>query len=360
MKTFFTTILVILLSIGFMSAWILADDRYRTVEIQRNFSTSVTETAEKDEPREITLLFGGDLVLDPNHSVFTGAGSAGACIDKDLLSEMRSADVFMLGHAFALTEGGTPLEKTSLFRAATKDSAVLTELSVDVVSLANNHSFDYSYDGLKDTLNTLDSIKIAHVGAGLEEVEATKPYYVEIGGKRIAFTAAMRSEVYAETPAATQTEAGVAKMYDLESYLETIRTAKENADIVVAYAHWGVENTIWLESEQLDGARAMIDAGADIVVGAHSHTLQTVEVYRGKPIFYGLGDISGEGGLAKITVSKDGTISAKVIPFSAASGVISPLSGEALDFKIERLNFVAKSVESIAKNTVAKDGSLVK
>ena len=126
----------------------------------------------------------------------------------------------------------------------------------------------------------------------------------------------------------------------------------------MAYAHWGVENTIWLETEQLDGARAMIDAGADIVVGAHSHTLQTVEIYKGRPVFYGLGDISGTGGLAKIVIAEDGTLSAKVIPFDNVNGVATPLSGEDLSYKIERLNYVAKSVGSISKNTVANDGSI--
>lgn len=385
MKRFLAGALLVILALLFLIAWAISDAGYRAGEAQEKFYEAAKDRAEKIDaektaetttelekpditelpetaaapvttaaeevlnPRgDIVLVFGGDLNLDENYSTIRGKES----IDTSLLSEMQSADVFMHGNVFAFADGGKPADKAYVFRADTADAALLTELGTDVVSLANNHSFDYGAEGLNSTMNALSAEKIACVGAGLDEDSAKKPHYVDVGGKRIAFTAAMRSEKYPKTPAADGDDAGVVKMYDLGEYLDIIREADKNADVVVAYAHWGVENTIWLEQEQLDGARAMIDAGADIVVGAHSHLLQTADVYNGKPIFYGLGDLHGEGGLAKITVAEDGTISATVIPFANENGVITPLSGNALVTKIEELNFVSSFA------TVSMDGSV--
>lgn len=316
-----------------------------------------TEAMQTTEPEEIqngdiVLLFGGDVNFDSAYSNFSGAGSAAACIESSLLDEMKSADIFMHGNIFALTDSTDSMKKAYVFKTAPENAVLFSELGTDIVSLANNHSLDFGEEGLSDTMTSLDGQKVAYVGAGLDEESAKAPYYIEIGGKRIAFTAAMRSERYPKTPEAIGENSGVVKMYDLENYLEIVREAAANADIVVAYAHWGAENTIWLEQEQLDGARALIDAGADIVVGAHSYTLQTAEYYNGKPIFYGLGELSGEGGLAKITLTEDGGLSAQIIPFNNKDGIATPLDGNALATKIEELNFVSSS------GSISIDGSI--
>ncbi len=322
-----------------------------TIEIAVTTEAAVTTETPTPKSGDIVLLFGGDVNLDEDYGNLGGTGSASACIDNALLSEMQSADLFMHGNIFALTDSTGSMQKAYVFKTAPENAALLSELGTDIVSLANNHSLDFGEEGLIDTISALDGQKIAYVGAGLDEERAKKPYYIEIGGKRIAFTAAMRSEKHQRTPEAVGENSGVVKMYDLENYLEIIREAAKNADYVVAYAHWGVENTIWLEQEQLDGARALIDAGADIVVGAHSYTLQTAEYYKGKPIFYGLGELSGEGGLAKITITENGDITAKIIPFNVADGVTSPLTGNALDVKIKELDYISAS-------TVLADGSI--
>ncbi len=384
MNRFLTGLFFVALTFIVLVAWGLSSSTYRTEEAQEKFyeiakervnstaeatteytdAPEVTEaTTEKlaetavateEQPAEVTeaaentvLLFGGDLNLDRDYGGFAGEGSAAACIDASLLSEMTSADIFMHGNLFAITDGSTPADKAYVFDTSVADAAVLRELGTDVVSLANNHSLDHGEDGLRDTVAALEAMNIGHVGAGENKAEAEKAYIITVGGKKIAFTAAMRSEKYPKTPEATEDECGVVKMYDIESYLEIIRTAKANADIVVAYAHWGSENTIWLEQEQIDGAHALIDAGADVVVGAHSHTLQTAEIYKGKPIFYGLGDMQGEGGLAKVTYSADG-MDACIIPFGYTDGITVPLSGDALRDKLAELDFV--SATSVDEN----------
>ena len=117
-----------------------------------------------------------------------------------------------------------------------------------------------------------------------------KPLYLEVEGKTIALVAASRAEKYKMTPQATDTEPGILRCYDTELLLQAIRDGKENADICIAFVHWGTEYSFELEQVQTDTGREYLDAGADAVIGAHSHCLQGMEYYDGKPIIYSLGN----------------------------------------------------------------------
>ena len=117
-----------------------------------------------------------------------------------------------------------------------------------------------------------------------------KPYYTEVDGKKIAIVAASRAEKYKMTPQATDTTPGILRCYDTELFVQTIKEARANADYVVAVVHWGTEHTTVLEDVQRSSAREYIDAGADVIIGGHSHCLQGIEYYEDKPIFYSLGN----------------------------------------------------------------------
>lgn len=92
------------------------------------------------------------------------------------------------------------------------------------------------------------------------------------------------------TPQATDDSPGILRCYDTELFLEVIREADANADFVIAYVHWGTEYSTVLEDAQLTTGKEYLDAGADAIIGAHSHCLQGMEYYNGKPIVYGLGN----------------------------------------------------------------------
>ena len=102
--------------------------------------------------------------------------------------------------------------------------------------------------------------------------------------------AAARAEKYKMTPQATDTTPGILRCYDTELFVQTIKEARANADYVVAVVHWGTEHTTVLEDVQRSSAREYIDAGADVIIGGHSHCLQGIEYYEDKPIFYSLGN----------------------------------------------------------------------
>jgi len=165
----------------------------------------------------------------------------------------------------------------------------LVHLAV-VAQLANNHVYDYGQEAMYDTFSALEAVGIPYVGAGRTLEEAMKPYYTEVDGKKIAIVAASRAEKYKMTPQATDTTPGILRCYDTELFVQTIKEARANADYVVAVVHWGTEHTTVLEDVQRSSAREYIDAGADVIIGGHSHCLQGIEYYEDKPIFYSLGN----------------------------------------------------------------------
>lgn len=180
--------------------------------------------------------------------------------------------------------------KEFTFRANPTRVENLKLLGVDIVGLANNHVYDYGKTALLDTFETLENAGIPYVGAGRNLEEAKKPVYMEVEGKTVAFVAASRAEKYKLTPQATQTEPGILRCYDTQLFKEEIAEADAKADIVIALPHWGTEYSTTLESVQVSTAKEYIDAGADVIIGAHTHCLQGFEFYNNTPIVYSLGN----------------------------------------------------------------------
>ena len=182
--------------------------------------------------------------------------------------------------------------KAWTFCSATEHVSYLHDLGVDIVGLANNHVYDFGPEAFLDTLTTLENAGIPYVGAGRDLAVASAPVYLETNGFTIAYVAASRAEFLWAffTPEATADSPGILLCYDNTLFCDAIREAKEHADFVIALPHWGLEHTTELESEQMDGAHAYIDAGADAVIGAHPHILQGLEYYQGKPVLYSLGN----------------------------------------------------------------------
>ena len=228
-----------------------------------------------------------------------------------------------LNNEFTYSLGGEPLaDKLYTFRANPERVSILRELGVDIVKLANNHVYDYGKQALLDTFDTLEGAGIAYVGAGRNLAQAMEPVYIELDGKTIAFVAASRAEKFKMTPQATEESPGILRCYDTELFLETIRKADENADFVLAYVHWGTEYSYELEDVQLTTGKEYLDAGADVIIGAHSHCLQGMEFYDEKPIIYSLGNYwFNERTLDTMLVDlhfygddTDGNLEVKVIP----------------------------------------------
>lgn len=279
-------------------------------EIENAEAGQQTEEVWEGEP--VTLLFGGDLFLtDLLQSKYSQQGISAAA-SEGLLEVLESADVFMVNEEFPFGTTGEAMEdKQYTFRVDPGYVSVLSDLSVDIVTLANNHMLDFGRSPLTETLRTLDGAGIAHVGAGenLEEAKALKTF--EIHGKTIGFLGASRV-IPEYSWNASADSSGLFTTYDAAALVSEIEKAEESCDFTVVYVHWGIERSTQPEEYQRTLARQYIDAGADAVIGAHPHVLQGIEYYEGKPVFYSLGNFIFSNGtyetmLAELTLSENGT-----------------------------------------------------
>ena len=245
---------------------------------------------------DVRLGFAGDICFADDyfpmqHLAELGSTSISDGVDPVFIQIMHDMDLMWINNEFVYSTRGEPLDgKAWTFRSSPEHVKYMTDLGVDIVGLANNHTYDYGPDAFVDTLSTLRDAGIPYVGAGHDLAEAKAPVYLNADGFTIGYVAASCAEYTIYTPQATDDSPGILWCYDDDLFLDSIREAAANADYVVALPHWGVEHSFELESKQLDSAKAYIDAGADAVVGAHAHNLQGMEFYNGKPIVYNLGN----------------------------------------------------------------------
>lgn len=241
--------------------------------------------------------FAGDINFHEGSYVMPHANSMPNgvldCISPQLVEYMKSADVMMVNNEFCYSDRGTPLpEKEYTFRAKPESVEMLDMLGIDIVSLANNHTFDYGEEAFLDTLDIINNTQnIKYVGAGRNFKEASAPVFYHINGRKVAVMAAARTEFYRIfTRQATETECGIMRTHTPTAFLAAIREAKAVSDYVITYVHWGTESTSVLEPAQKQLARQLIDAGASAVFGSHPHVLQGIEFYNDSPVVYSLGN----------------------------------------------------------------------
>ena len=174
--------------------------------------------------------------------------------------------------------------------APDEDLKRLKEMNINLVSLANNHFFDLKASGAFHTIEMLDAMGIAHCGAGVNLQAAQQPVVYNINGKNVAFLAFCDYHKYmGYIPIATETTPGVNPMYD-DYTLEQIVSAKQKYDYVVVIPHWGKEHRfeplVWC----YEMANKMLKAGADLILGGHTHRVQSVVNKKGKSIVYSMGN----------------------------------------------------------------------
>lgn len=246
---------------------------------------------------ETTLSFVGDVGFAEGYATINKCRSMANgiydCIYPEVMDIMTKSDIMMANNEFPYSYRGSPTpNKTYTFRADPKDVELMGKMGVDIVSLANNHAYDYGPDALIDTIDTLNDAHLPFVGAGKNIEEARKPVYFHVNGHVISYVSATQIERYGnpDTREATEDSPGVLRTLNAGSFVPTIEEAEANSDFVVVYVHWGSESTDLVEQNQRDLARAYVDAGADLIIGDHSHCLQGIDYVSGVPVFYSLGN----------------------------------------------------------------------
>lgn len=249
------------------------------------------DAEETGTQRDITLLFAGDVLLsDHVLQAYDKAGGIHGVLDEGYLQAIGQADFFMVNQEFPFSSRGTQApDKQFTFRLDPERVELFRQIGIDGVTLANNHALDFGQDGLLDSCDVLDDAGILHTGAGKDLEEAKQPVIAEINGKRIAMIGATRVIPVSDW-AAGSNHAGMLATYDPSVLLKEISSLKQENDYVIVYVHWGIERDEMPQEYQRKLGQQYIDAGADLVIGAHPHVLQGIEYYQGKPIVYSLGN----------------------------------------------------------------------
>ena len=198
----------------------------------------------------------------------------------------------------------------------------LNEAGIDGVTLGNNHILDAGAPGLRETMAHLDDAGIAYAGAGMNLAEARKPMIFKLGGTKVGVLS-YQGVPYYEWAWATKTAPGTAPL-KTSLMKEDVKRLQSKVDLVVVMPHWGKEYIATPEPWQVKFAHAAVDAGADLVIGDHAHWPKGIEVYKGKPIFYGVGNFlfdqswseeTSTGIFAEITLYGDRPIQFRPVPF---------------------------------------------
>lgn len=219
-------------------------------------------------------------------------GSPSNCISAEVSDYLKKFDIRVgtlesaIGENFSFDEDKMEVEKwCNIIYAKNEDIRRIKEIGVDIVSLANNHVTDLGPDGLINTINLLDFNSILHFGAGKNRKEAEAPVVFKIKEKKIAFMAFYDTKV-APHPASEQSP-GVCNSDNL---INNIKKAKKIYDYVFVLPHWGFEYIYRPLPKDKKLGYKIIKAGADGVIGSHTHQIQPYIIYKKRPIFFSLGN----------------------------------------------------------------------
>lgn len=306
------------------SLFVLRDEYMGLTDREENIPGNLIYEKKCASGNYVNLAFAGDVSFADDYLParnYTSQGIDGA-FDKDIQKIMKTADIFMLNNEFCYTKRGTAVPKGYNFRAEPERVKRLFEMGVDIVSIANNHAYDYGREGFEDTIQTLNDAGMPYVGGGmnLEDAKSHIVYFIANGIKigYIAATQVERDEPVFTQPATVDTP-GVVRCFEPELVNEMIREARKQCDFVIVYPHWGTELVKETQEDQQALAHSFIDAGADVVIGGHPHCLQGAEYYKGAPVFYSLSNFSFsskavDSTILNIKVTIDGIREARYIP----------------------------------------------
>ncbi|MBU2523685.1 CapA family protein [Patescibacteria group bacterium] len=183
---------------------------------------------------------------------------------------------------------------------------------IDIVSLANNHTYNFGEQGIIKTMQHLNAENIQYCGAGVNETEARQPAIIEKNGVTFAFLCYNDTDVVPDYTFASETKAGTAELVK-EDMITDVKKLVDGVDFIIVSMHSGHEYHKLPNKKQKEFAKAAIDSGAKVVIGHHPHVLQPVEYYNDGIIMYSLGNFifdqvgvwQNRGVIANLTFDKN-------------------------------------------------------
>lgn len=287
----------------------------------------------------INIMFCGD--FSPARKFESIVLDSGADVFGDLLNDIKESDIAFLNLESPLCEEKESVKKTGpSLRADPKCIAAIADAGFSIVGLANNHIMDFGEEGLRETMDACRRYNLDCCGAGFNISDASETVISNNKGVKVGILAAAESEF----GIATKIAAGAAS-FDPISMVERITDARKKCDIVLVTIHCGNEYFCYPRPGLKRLCRFLIDQGADGVIGHHTHVPGVYEFYKGKPIFYSLGNLLFDhsnppkgwkiGYSVKLTYGVDdkALVSYQVVPYiqSVEAGGIRKLQGKELE-----------------------------
>ena len=321
-------------------------------------STTAEECTSEEKNSKVTLSFVGDFYLSPMmYNNYQERGISGI-ISENIQNIFQSVDIAAADHEYVcadLDDSHKVTYQQYTFLTPTSREYILKDFGFDVMTLANNHMMDYKTEGLLSTIKAVREQGIEVIGGGNNLDEALKPYIAEVKGKKIAILAATRvvpdTEWYA-----TSSNPGLLTTYESTDRFQMIKDeitrlkTEENCDIVIMYVHWGNDSDKTILNSQVQLGHGYIDAGADLVVGNHTHVLQGMEMYKGKLICYGISNFlfdsyHSDTMVLKVEIDDNNQIAAQMVPCISEGFYTTDLSGDAAEALYNYVESMSNNIE---------------
>lgn len=245
----------------------------------------------KTRGEDVSMAVTGDVMFARN---MAGVLSLDSSPFEGVSNVTSSVDLLLINFENAATTSENAVKGDIPLKCDPKYVVLAKANNNTIAALANNHAFDYGINGMRDTVGYLNGTGITVIGAGDNEDAAHAAVTKNIKGRSITVLNYMDANNFAEydydtIPYANGTHAGYSA-YDSKDAAEEISKYRDTSDLIVAYLHFGNEYSTSPNADQIRIAHELIDNGADVVIGAHPHVPQGIEMYNGKPIFYSLGN----------------------------------------------------------------------
>lgn len=318
--------------------------------------------------RPVTIAWGGDVNIGRRFHYRFGLANARNALSR--IKPLAEADLGIVNlECVVATSGAECVDKgersSYYFRARPEMVDTLLRGGVDIVATANNHSGDYGPEALVEQGKWLDAAGIGHAGSGRTREEAFRPVFRRAGGLDIAFFALDATQ---KSFAADEETPGTAwldpkRPQDWAAIMAPrIAEAREKADVVLVAIHWGANNLHQPDADEIAGGHALIDAGADAVLGASAHLLQGIEIYKDRPILHDAGDLlfdaltrpDKDSGVFTLEVDHRGVTRVRFLPLEVGFCRTLPLGPEAGEGALRK--FAKKCAALGTKLDITSDG----
>ena len=319
--------------------------------------------------KAVTLGFGGDVHFE---------GAVGVRLTKDPATALgpnipqlfAGTQLRMVNLETVITNGTCPpppQQKQYIFDAPASAVTALKNATISVATEANDHGLDCGPQGLSQNLAIASQTGFPILGIGSNSGQAFAPYRVTIKGQRIVVITATQNiaDNLVSSWTATSTHGGVASAIDPTELVREVQQVRRSADTVIVYLHWGTETQTCPNPQQAPLAEQLVKAGADIVVGADTHTLLGAGYLGSAYVDYGLGNLAfydntppeTSSGTLILTVTGRHVTAAAFRPATILAGLPQPLTGQPAAAAVQSWN-AARSCTNLSATPASSQATM--